>query len=456
MTEQTVASEVNLTSKEDMRAARKLASVSAVAASIEYFDFFLYGLASALIFPALFFPDSSPLMGLLMSFGVFGVGFVARPLGGAIFGHFGDKYGRKKALVVALTGMGIATTLVGALPTYATLGIAAPIILVLLRLIQGVAMGGQMGGVVLLATESAPAEHRGFFGSLSSLGAPGGTLLANLAFLAVTVSLPEEQLMAWGWRLPFFASILLVIMAIYIHAKLEDTVAFQRLQQQKLDAAAGTAAAPSISKAPLIEVLTKYPKQVLLAIGAYLGQNVAYYVMVTFVLSYGSNPEFLGLDRNVLLTAVLVGAAVQLAGIPFGGWLSDQIGRARTVALGTIMLGVFSFALWPMLHTGNTGVIMIALILGLGVAHAIVYGSQPAYFVEVFDTQVRYSGVSLGIQVAAVLGGGFAPLIATALVGNFGWMSVAIYMATTCLISVISIILLGETYKGKRAARKAV
>jgi MFS family permease len=441
------------------RDAFKLSSIAAVAASIEYFDFFLYGLASALVFPALFFPESTPLMGLLLSFAAFGVGFVARPLGGIVFGHFGDKYGRKKALVIALLIMGVATMAIGLLPTHAVVGAFAPVLLVALRLVQGIAMGGQMGGVVLLAAESAPERHRGFFGSFSSLGAPGGTLLANLLFLAVTAGLSEEALMSWGWRLPFFASIVLVFLAIYIHLRIEDTDAFRRLQEAKAEeeSAAGTgtdddAEAKAVVKAPLVKVLTRYPKEIVLTVGTYLGLNVTYYVFVTFVLTYGSSEEFLGFDRSVMLTAVLIGAAAQLVGLLFGGWLSDRIGRARTIGLGAITVGLFSFALWPMIETGSTVVISLAMVLGLGIFHSLIYGAQPTYFVEAFDTDVRYSGVSLGIQIASVIGGAFAPLIATALANRFGWISLAIYMAASCAVTLISVILLGETRK-KTAVR---
>lgn len=431
------------------RGAAKVASVAGLAASIEYFDFFIYGLASALIFPALFFPDADGVTGILLSFGAFGVGFLARPLGGILFGHLGDKGGRKRALVLALLVMGVATTLVGFLPTFETVGVAAPILLVALRLLQGVAIGGQQGGVVLLAVESAPESRKGFFGSFSSVGAPGGTLLANLVFLLVTVALPEEQLFAWGWRVPFWFSIVLVALAIYIHFRLEETDAFKALQAEaaaRTDVEAASAErVRAATKAPVWQVITRYPKQLLLAIGVYVGLNITFWLFVTFVVTYGASEEFLGLPRQEILTAMLIASTVQLAGLPFAGWLSDRIGRARTIVIGGLSLAVYGFAFWPLINTGNLVVIAIAMSIGLGILHSFIYGVQPAYFAEVFDPEVRYSGVSMGIQFATVIGGAFAPVIATWLTDSFGWISLAVYMAVAGLITAGSALALGET-----------
>jgi metabolite-proton symporter len=435
-------------------AALRVAGIAGFAASIEYFDFFIYGLASALIFPKLFFPNSDPMVGLLLSFAAFGVGFLARPLGGVIFGHFGDRNGRKKALVIALLMMGVATVAVGFLPSYALAGAAAPIALVVLRLLQGIAIGGQQGGVVLMAVESAPEDKKGLYGSISSMGAPGGMLLANIAFLILSAVLSEEALFSWGWRVPFWFSIVLVVIALYIHFKLEETPAFKELQASKA-AASGTvdAAQAKPARAPVWQVITKYPKQLLLCIGVYMGLNICFWLFATFVLTYGTSQQFLGLARQEILTAVLIGSTVQMFGLGFAGWLSDRIGRARTLVLGSVLLAAFSFAFWPMLNTGNLVVISIAMALGLGIFHSMLYGVQPTYFAEAFEPEVRYSGISMGIQFATVIGGAFAPLIATWLTSNFGWISLAIYMAAAALITGVSALILGEPKKRQAASQ---
>lgn len=429
------------------RDATKVASIAGLAASIEYFDFFIYSIASALIFPTLFFPEVDGAIGLLLSFATFGVGFLARPLGGIIFGHFGDKGGRKKSLVVALLVMGIATTLVGFLPSFAAVGVLAPLLLVTLRLVQGIAIGGQQGGVVLLAVESAPANRRGFFGSFSSIGAPGGTLLANLTFLLVTFFLDEEQLFAWGWRLPFWFSIVLVILAIYIHLKLEETPEFKKLQAEAAAQAGKSGAAKVPTKAPVWQVITRYPKQLLLCMGVYVGLNITFWLFVTFAITYASSDEFLGQPREMILSAMLIASVVQIFGLLFAGRLSDRIGRAKTIIIGSLLLGAFGFAFWPMLATGNFIVIAIAMSIGLGVLHSFIYGVQPAYFAEVFEPEVRYSGVSMGIQLATVIGGAFAPLIATWLAGNYGQISLSFYILGAVLITAVSAMILGEPKK---------
>jgi MFS family permease len=375
------------------------------------------------------------------------VGFLARPLGGIIFGHFGDKGGRKKALVVALLVMGITTTLVGFLPTYQTVGAFAPALLVVLRLLQGVAIGGQQGGVVLLAVESAPEDRKGFFGSFSSVGAPGGTLLANLVFLFVTSTLTDEQLFAWGWRVPFWFSIVLVVLAVYIHIKLEETPEFKKLQAE---AAAGTPERPKAApraKAPVWQVITRYPKQLLLSIGVYFGLNITFWLFVTFAITYASSEEFLGLSRQTILSAMLIASVVQIFGLLFAGRLSDRIGRARTIIIGSFALAVYGFAFWPMIATGNFIVIALAMSIGLGILHSFLYGVQPTYFAEVFEPEVRYSGVSMGIQFATVIGGAFAPVIATWLASNYGQLSLGIYMAIASIITAVSALILGETKK---------
>ena len=418
----------------------KVASVAGAAASIEYYDFFAYGLAAALVFPTVFFPEQSGAMALILSFATFGVGFLARPLGGVIFGHFGDLVGRKKTLVVALLLMGVASTAVGLMPTYASIGIAAPILLMLLRFMQGVAMGGQQGGVVLLAVEAAPRNRRGFFGSFSSLGSPGGVILANVAFLALTTTISKEALLSWGWRVPFLLSLVLVALALYIHFKLEDTPAFRRLQA---GAPAPDADVPTKRKtSPVVAVFRTYPREIALTAGTYLGVGTAYYIFITFVVSYGTNPEYLGMPRTTVLAAVLVGSVGQIVFLPLAGALSDRIGRYRVLIFASGALAIFVFPFWMLVDTGSFWLITLGLFLGLGVLHSLLFGVQPAFFAERFSTEVRYSGVSMGIQIGSVLGGAFAPLIATALLVRFGSVSIAIYMSIAALITLFSVAML--------------
>lgn len=422
--------------KQTHRDATRVASIAATAASIEYYDFFIYGLAAALVFPTVFFPQQGAGTGLLLSFATFGIGFLARPFGGLIFGHFGDVIGRKKTLVVALATMGIASTAIGLLPTYATVGVLAPILLTALRFLQGIAIGGQMGGVVLLAVEAAPPHRRGYFGSFSSLGAPGGVLLANITFLIVTATVTTETLMAWAWRLPFLLSLGLVALAIYVHVKLEDTPAFQRLQQQRdsQPTPAGTA-----KRSPVITVLRTYPREVILTAGSYIGINLTYYLFITFVVSYGTSPEHLGLPRDTMLAAILIGSTGQVLALPLAGAASDRLGRGRVYMWGAAGLAAFCIPFWMLLETRNFWLITIAMLIGLGILHSLMYGVQPAFFAETFSTDVRYSGVSLGIQTGSVIGGAFAPMAATALLSTFGWLSVALYMVAGCLITLVSV-----------------
>ncbi|WP_025778249.1 MFS transporter [Brevibacterium sp. VCM10] len=440
-------------SRASTKDAAKVSAVAGFAASIEYYDFFIYGLASAFIFPRIFFPDSSPIVGIILSFAAFGIGFIARPLGGLIFGHLGDRGGRKKALVVALLTMGVATFLVGCLPTAHAVGNLAPVLLVALRLLQGIAIGGQQGGVVLLAVESAPAKRKGFFGSISSMGAPGGTLLANLVFLLLTTLLSPEAMEAWGWRVGFWSSIALVFLAIFIHFRLEETQAFKNLKKDQeatsTDDAEASAGTRGTAKAPILTVIAKYPQELLLSIGVYLGLNVTFWLFVTFVVTYGTSEEFLGLPDNSILTAMLIASVVQLFGLGWAGWLSDRIGRSRTIVIGAMLLAIYSFAFWPLINTMNLVVIAVAMAIGLGILHSMIYGVQPTLFAESFEAEVRYSGVSMGIQFATVIGGAFAPMIATWLANGFGWISLSLYMAGASLITAVCAFVLGRRNRVK-------
>ncbi|GAA1033747.1 MULTISPECIES: MFS transporter [Amycolatopsis] len=416
----------------------KVAVTALSASSIENYDFFIYGTAAALVFPQLFFPEQTALTSALLSFATFAVGFIARPLGGVLFGHIGDVHGRKKALIGALAGMGLASTLIGLMPTHSVIGVAAPILLVLLRFLQGIAVGGQLGGVVLLAMESAPPRKRGFFSSFAQAGGPGGIILGNLAFIAAIRFTSPAAFEAWGWRVPFLASAVLVWLAIHLQLRLEDTDAFRRLKQVKK---------PDAGRSPVLRAFRVHYKQIALVAAAYIGINVTYYLFMTFAVSYSTNSAILGLSKDTILLAVLVAAGVQLVLLPVSGAISDRIGRRAMLLAGSGMLCAFSFAFWPLLNTKSTFLILVAFIVGLGLMHTTMYGPQGAFFAEAFSTGLRYSGVSLGVQLGAVIGGAFAPLIATSLYAATGSsMSVAIYMAVVCAITFGAVLLMPETH----------
>ena len=367
---------------------RRVALTSLAGTSIEWYDFFLYGTAAAVIFPKAFFPqDLPPMVLLIISFSTFAVGFIARPLGGLIFGHFGDRVGRKRTLVVALMMMGAATTLIGLLPTYAAIGVAAPLILVLLRFVQGLAIGGQWGGAMLLVTESAPADQRGWYGAYAQAGAPVGVILANLAFIGVSSSMSEEAFMDWGWRLPFIASIVLIGISMYVQLRLEDTEAFKALQESQ----DGEASDQPIAASPVVEAIRKYPKRIMLAAGAFLSVQVTFYILIAFIIAYGVTAPELALSRDTMLTAVLIAAAIMVPSQFYFSGLSDRVGRKQIYRWGAILTGLWGFALFPLINTGEPLMIVIAVTLGLTFL-GMQYGPQAAYFTELFTTEVRYSG----------------------------------------------------------------
>lgn len=420
---------------------RKVALTSLAGTSIEWYDFFLYGTAAAVVFPKAFFPQNLPAMVLLIiSFSTFAVGFIARPVGGLIFGHFGDRIGRKRTLVVALMMMGAATTLIGLLPTYATIGVAAPLLLVLLRFIQGLAIGGQWGGAMLLVTESAPADKRGWYGAYAQAGAPVGVILANLAFIGVSLSLSDEAFMAWGWRLPFIASIVLIIISLYVQLRLEDTDAFKTLKaaQDSGDAAV------QVKRSPVIEALQRYPRRIALAAGAFLSVQVTFYILIAFAVAYGLNSPTVDLTRDQMLTAVLIASAVMVPTQFYFSGLSDRIGRKNVYRAGALLTGLWGFALFPLIDTGSIELIVVAITLGL-VFVGMQYGPQAAYFTELFSTEVRYSGASLGYQIGAILGGALAPTIAVLLWNEFGIVFVSGYIAIAALLTLWSLSALEET-----------
>jgi len=440
---------VEVSERIDERSIRRISLIALAGTSIEWYDFFLYGTAAALIFPKAFFPaDMPPIVALLASFSTFAVGFVARPLGGIIFGHYGDRIGRKKTLVVALILMGAATMLIGCLPTYASIGAAAPVLLIVFRFLQGIAIGGQWGGAVLIVAESAPAQRRGFYGSFAQVGAPVGVILANLAFLIVSAGTSPEAFMDWGWRVPFVLSVVLIGLAIFVQSELEDTVEFLKMQHSATRSER-VVAAPAKARSPVLEALRTHPKQIVLAAGAFLAVQVPFYILIAFVIAYGTGTVGPHVSRDTMLSAVLVGAVMMVPALVIAAAWSDRYGRRGVYLAGAALSGAWSFALFPLIDTGSFLWICVAISVGQ-VFVAMMYGPQAAFIAELFRTSVRYSGASLGYQFGAILGGGFAPIIATALLARHGHtLGISIYMAIACVITLVSASLLAET-AGKR------
>ena len=422
---------------------RKVALTSLAGTSIEWYDFFLYGAAAALIFPKAFFPEATPAMALILSFGTFAAGFIARPVGGIIFGHFGDRIGRKKTLIIALLLMGISSTMIGLLPTYAMIGIAAPILLTVLRFAQGIAIGGQWGGAMLLVTESAPADKRGYYGAFAQAGAPVGVILANLALIITSSLVSEDFFLTWGWRIPFIASVILIGISMYIQLNLEDTKAFKELETSNREKQEAEAA-KTIIRSPILEALRKYPKRIVLAAGAFLSVQVTFYILIAFLLAYGvASAE---MSRDDMLTAILIAAAVMVPMQFMFSAYSDRHGRRGIFMLGAGLTAVWAFIIFPLVDTGNFYLIVLAITGGLTFL-AMMYGPQAAFFTELFSTEVRYSGASLGYQLGAIIGGAFAPMIAVTLWTEYGIFWVSVYIAFASLIALLSVFMLTETYK---------
>jgi metabolite-proton symporter len=425
----------------------KVALTALAGSSIEWYDFFIYGTAAALVFPNLFFPGFGDTAGTILSYSTFAVGFVARPVGGLIFGHFGDKFGRKRALVTALILMGIGTTTIGLMPGYATIGILAPILLITLRFLQGVCIGGQWGGAVLLATESAPAEKRGFYGSFAQMGVPVAVLISNIIFLVIAASLGDDALVAWAWRIPFLLSVLLIGLGLYIQLKLEDTPAFRHLQEyrEQHQTEEERREAEEAAGSPVWEVLKTYPKEIALAAGAFIAINANFYILITYILDYATAE--VGLPQSTVLTAVLISSVAGLMAIAGFAALSDVIGRRIPYMAGAVLLGLWGlFAFWPLVDSGSPGALVLALVLGQ-VFLSMMYGPQAAFYSEIFTTKVRYSGASMGYQIGSVFGGALAPIIATALLAATGTsFSIGAYMAVICAITGVCAFLLAETY----------
>ncbi|MBS0363099.1 MAG: MHS family MFS transporter [Proteobacteria bacterium] len=442
---------------------------SLAASSIEWYDFFIYGTAAALVFPTLFFPkDMPPFVALISSFSTVAVGFVARPVGGVVFGHYGDRIGRKRALVVAMMIMGLATTGVARLPGYATLGIAAPLILILLRFAQGFAVGGQWGGAALVAIESAPADRRGFYGSFAQMGVPAGVLLSNLIFLVMGEVMPKDQFTAWGWRIPFLISVALVLLGLFVQLKLEDTADYQALQaleaEKQAAAAKALAAEKGISVAqanarlraekgsPILQVIAKHPKEILLAAGSFVAANGTFYIMIIYAVAYAT--KTLHVDKSTVLWAVIAGTVVSAPVLPLTAALSDRFGRRGVFLAGAALAFIWSWPFFSLLNTGAFPMMALAMIGGL-TFNSVMYGLQAAMMTEMFSTEFRYSGASLGYQIGAICGGGLAPILSAALFEKYGSSNaISAYMAALCAISFVSVLILTETHK-RELRRKA-
>ena len=418
---------------------RKVALTALAGTSIEWYDFFLYGAAAALIFPSAFFGEIPETTALILSLLTFAAGFIARPIGGIIFGHFGDRVGRKKTLIAALLLMGISSTLIGLLPTYAMIGVTAPILLTLLRFAQGLAIGGQWGGAMLLVTESAPSNQRGYYGAFAQAGAPIGVILANLALIITSALVSEEFFNTWGWRIPFLASAVLILISMYIQLNLEDTKAFKALAKNS-----NNKSNEQVQRSPVLEAMRRYPKRIMLAAGAFLSVQVTFYILIAFMLAYGVASA--NMERDDMLTAVLIGCAIMVPLQFMFSAYSDRNGRKGIFMLGAILSGVWAFAIFPMVDTGNFWLIVLALAFGL-IFLAMMYGPQAAFFTELFSTEVRYSGATLGYQFGAIIGGAFAPTIAVKLWSDFDIFWVSVYIAFASMLTLISVMLLTETYK---------
>ncbi|MDX3343394.1 MFS transporter [Streptomyces sp. ATCC51928] len=424
----------------------RIVAASLVGTTIEWYDFFLYGSAAALVFNTLFFPSSDPLVGTLLAFLTYAVGFAARPLGGVVFGHYGDKIGRKKLLVISLLMMGGATFAMGLLPTHAGIGVWAPILLTVLRLVQGFALGGEWGGAVLLVSEHGGDERRGFWASWPQAGAPGGNLLATgvLALLAAVQS--DEAFLAWGWRIPFLLSGVLVMLGLWIRISVEESPVFLEAQKKAREqAAAGVKEQP-----PVVEVFRRSWREVLLAIGTRFGENISYYILTAFLLVYVT--VHLELSKSDALNAVLIGSAVHFVTIPLWGALSDRIGRRPVSLIGALGMAVWAFGFFALLDTESFPVIVLSVTVGL-LLHGAMYGPQAAFISEMFDTKVRYSGASMGSQLASIIGGALAPLIAVELLKDYrSSVPISLYLCFAALVTAVTVWIAKET-RGRDLAK---
>ena len=413
---------------------RRVVFASLIGATIEWYDFFLYGVVAGIVFNKLYFPAGNEYVSTMLAYATFAVGFLARPLGGLVFGHFGDRIGRKSMLVLTLMIMGVATVLIGLLPTYEQIGIAAPLLLLLFRVLQGIGLGGEWGGAVLMAYEYAPKEKRGFYASIPQIGLAIGLCLASGLVGLMSSMLTNEQYFAWGWRVGFIASILLVVVGIYIRLSIGETPEFQRVK------AAGTEA-----KVPFFDMIRRYPSEVLLGMGARYIDGVFFNIFAVFSVGYLANT--IKIPRTEALWAVSAAAFVMIFSIPVFGKLSDRLGRPRTYAIGSFLLALTAVPLFWAFNTGNTGVVMAALIICFGIIYAMCYGPEAALFADLFDARVRYTGISFVYQFSGIFASGITPIIATALFeanGKQPWY-IAGYVIFAALVSMACAMAIGRS-----------
>ncbi|HMF23427.1 MAG TPA: MFS transporter [Pseudolabrys sp.] len=424
-----------LTASEHDAQLRKAIVASTIGTAIEWYDFFLYGTAAGLIFGKLYFPNEDPLTATLAAFGTYFIGFVGRPIGAAIFGHYGDRIGRKATLIATLLCMGIATFLIAFVPTYASIGIWGAVILTVLRMLQGIGVGGEWGGSVLLAMEwSKTHDHRGFVASWPQFGVPCGLFLSNLAVLAFSY-LSGDQFNVWGWRIPFALSIILVGVGLWIRLGIMETPIFQQVVRNN-----------NVVKAPILEVIKRQPKEIILSACARMAEQAPFYIFTAFIFAYAVGT--LHMSRNLVLTAVLAAACLSFVSIPLSGHISDRIGRKKMYLIGAAVTGVFGFLYFAMVDTAIPALVFIAIVLSL-IPHDMQYGPQAALIAEAFTPRLRYSGASLGYQLASIIAGGPAPLIATALFAAYqtGY-AIAVYIAICAVISLVAAGLMPD-YTGK-------
>jgi metabolite-proton symporter len=424
---------------EPTRNLKKVVAASLIGTMIEWYDFFLYGFAAALVFNRLFFPSYDPWMGTLLAFATYALGFVARPIGGIVFGHYGDRIGRKRLLMLSLIMMGVATVLIGLLPTYEQVGVWAPVALIALRLVQGFAVGGEWGGAVLLAAEHGDARRRGFWASWPQAGVPLGLILAAGILAIMSSQQSDEEFVAWGWRVPFLLSAVLVAVGWWIRTSIAESATFEN--------ALAEAEAPP--RAPALDVLRQRPLALLTGAGLRVGENISYYIITVFSITYIT--EAAHLSRDTALQAILIGSIVHFLAIPAFARLSDVVGRRFVYAFGGLGLAGFSFAFFPMLGSGDWATIVVAVTAAL-VLHGAMYGPQAAFIAELFATRIRYSGASIAYQATSIFAGSLAPIVAVFLYREYGsafW--VAVYVGVACLISGITALLARET-AGKELA----